>query len=114
MITMEALKKKVTELALDTPEFVYPDTTCTYVSADGTTGSCIFGQALNLLGIPIDILKGFDGAGVNDDVVLSITAVLQSLVDDGLMAPITPVEFVWASDVQSEQDTCTPWGSLPI
>lgn len=104
-ITEQDIINEVLRLAAENPDFVYqaPDYhpeetrgTCVYIH-DGN-GSCIVGQALVNKGIDPEEIERFEGLPA--DLMLSNLGIKEE-ADQGQ---------TWLDQVQSYQDTGTPWG----
>src|ERR1700722_19464014 len=105
MITGDVLVSRVREIVSENPNFVYerPDLPlageeaqgdlstykdCVYVTPDGSEPSCLIGQALYSLEIPLPTLQDFEGDAAN-------------ILCDRLGIPLTVRQRHWLDKVQS-------------
>lgn len=119
-ITFEKVKDEVIRLAKETPDRVYdsgdsPTAICSYISDSpvlldghgeavytddpGEGRGCIFGRALQNLGVPVSVLYSFDGNSISE-------------VLDNLGCALTYTQFDLFESTQEMQDHGTPWGEL--
>lgn len=106
-ITDESFRAAVRQLAAEQPEYVYtrPDpfgyNTCVY-QYNGAP-SCLIGQALHRLGVPVESLAAADNGAFERKGASTVLAVL---------APGTSADTrAWAQEVQYHQDLGNiPWG----
>ncbi len=103
MITVEALIRRVRELAREKPDFIYPKNvtsegpSCVYNAHEDGRPPCIFGQAFIDLGEPVDEPSG-EAAGA----IWSVCHV------KGIAH--TQRQRYWMVEMQSAQDCKIPWG----
>lgn len=119
-ITFEKVKDAVIHLANETPDRVYntgdsPTAICSYISDSpvllddpgeavytddpGEGRGCIFGRALQNLGVPVSVLRSFDGTNISE-------------VLDELECGLTQTQSDTFESAQNMQDHGTPWGEL--
>ena len=119
-ITFEKVKDAVIHLANETPDRVYnrsdsPTAICSYISDSpallseygdavyvddlGEGRGCIFGRALQNLGVPVSVLHSFEGNNISE-------------VLDYLGCELTPIQSGTLDGAQERQDFGTPWGEL--
>lgn len=100
-LTVEKIESEVRRLATVYPDTRYenvPGSKCSYTTGHTPSGSgCIFGQALQNLGVPLNVLKEWDDDGDS--------AIQQMLPRLGLTAPVT-----WAI-IQEHQDNGEEWST---
>lgn len=119
-ITFEKVKDAVINLANETPDRVYNRSDsitaiCSYISDSpallddygevvyvddpGEGRGCIFGRALQNLGVPVPVLHSFEGTNI-------------SKVLDELGCDLTPTQSGTFDGAQERQDSGDPWGEL--
>lgn len=100
--TITELMDKVREVAAERPAYIYPmpsgGEVCKYLHDDAP--GCIFGHALNQLGVPVEVLHKMD---VNE------TSIEGALVEWGLVPDRGTDESRWCAAVQAAQDGGIPW-----
>lgn len=94
--------KAVRELAAENPNFIYEapgeNRTCLYVHEGD--GSCLIGQALLRVGVPLNTVAGFDETAANLPVAAN-----EALLSLGYSGAVSE----WAGYVQSLQDRRELW-----
>lgn len=98
-ITTAELWDEVKAVAAETPDYIYDSEVCWY--ARNGAPSCIVGQAMHRLGIPVDMLATFDLHGPIAPVVGHFTE-LFDVLDDGTLDALK-VTQAW-------QDNHRMWG----
>lgn len=119
-ITFEKVKDAVINLANQTPDRVYDRSDsitaiCSYISDSpvlldehgevvytddpGEGRGCIFGRALQNLGVPVSVLCSFDGTNISE-------------VLERLGCGLTQTQSDLFEGAQERQDYGTPWGEL--
>lgn len=97
------LVSAVRALAAENPDKVYesPDEGCYYIHETdcGLVGGCIVGQAAIKVGVPVEVLRGFDKRGDHAGVAHTFT-------EFQLSASV----LSWLTFVQESQDHGVPWG----
>lgn len=100
MITDEAFKATVREIAAERPEYVYQREggvgTCLYAHADGP--GCLISHALHRLGVSLETLSWCEEMPAGE--------AIQRIAGDD----VSPETRAWAHQVQALQDTEHPWG----
>lgn len=100
-IKISALWDEVKKVAAENPDHVYPEQYCQY--QHNGKPSCIVGQALHRLGVPVDTLAELDEGGG------AVVAGLPQMRPD--LFEVDSVSDLFAlSDAQEAQDNLLPWG----
>jgi hypothetical protein len=111
-LTIDAIFDTVRDLLAESPDFTYQapteDGSCVYI-ADGK-GSCVVGQALVKLGVPVAELSYFD----QEIGGMSAGPVLRRVLDADGDLFVNP-KAVAIEAVQTWQDGARPWGgAIPV
>ncbi|AOZ63786.1 hypothetical protein SEA_WEASELS2_208 [Rhodococcus phage Weasels2] len=115
-IDIDDLIAEVKKIAAANPDHIYTDkrdsmgfgqATCFY-ERNGKP-SCIMGQALHTLGVPIEELMAFDTTH-QGSIVSLLTKYGKYDSHDEYGEDLVSKKLVWLNDVQYLQDTLKPWG----
>lgn len=102
-ITDSDLVGEIRRLAGENPDYVYPDAYCRYVKEG--EGSCLVGQALINLGVPVNWFLDHS-SDYNDLRNAGTFSEIRDLVP-GLK--VSDLVTDWVDTAQSSQDDQTPW-----